>query len=164
MSAGDEILIASNYFGGNRDLVRIDAGDRLEMDRLTDGPAFDFQPDVSPDGSTVAFYRRGYCPSCVNDRGQADLFVMDADGTHPRPLTQSTGRDETDPEWAPDGRALVYTAATADGSSPMVMSADGQRVRPLAGEMANAVEPTWGVVANALGTGGPGDSPAAGGS
>lgn len=62
------------------------------------GVALNYHPRVSPDGRSIAF---------VSDRGgQANLWVMDADGGNPRivfadPISRITG-----PAWAPDGQSI----------------------------------------------------------
>ena len=148
-----ELLIASNQFGGNRDILRIAADDPARARRMTSGLAYDFGPDVAPDDGSVAFFRRPECLSCPNQRGQADIVVMAADGAPERRLTRSIARDEIDPDWAPDGRALVYAAgAYASASGPtqaselMVTSADGELTRRLTVGWADAVEPSWGLL------------------
>ncbi|MEZ5597945.1 MAG: hypothetical protein R3E84_16420 [Pseudomonadales bacterium] len=51
-----------------------------ETRRLTQGPAFDSQPRFSPDGARITF---------LSDRsGAENVWIMDADGGHPRQLSQ----------------------------------------------------------------------------
>ncbi|MCP3962601.1 MAG: amidohydrolase family protein [bacterium] len=66
---------------------------------LTSGIAWDFQPRFSPDGSAVAF---------VSDRGGANnLWVMDADGSDPKAVTEEKEHLVHNPSWSPDGEYLV---------------------------------------------------------
>ena len=55
----------------------------------------------SPDGTLVAFARRG------------DLWVANADGTGQRRLAATPNVDEWRPAWLPSGSAIVYTASVA---------------------------------------------------
>ena len=52
----------------------------------------------SPDGTLVAFVRRG------------DLWLANADGSGQRRLARTPDVDESGPAWLPDGSAIVYTA------------------------------------------------------
>ena len=59
-------------------------------------------PRLSPDGSQIV-YTRGVVDK-VNDRRQSDLWIMNADGTRSRFLTEGSGA-----EWSPDGTRLAFT-------------------------------------------------------
>jgi TolB protein len=61
----------------------------------------DEQPRYSPDGRHVAFKStRG---------GSYNLYLMDADGSNVRRLTDHGGNDH-DPAWLPDGESMVFTS------------------------------------------------------
>jgi TolB protein len=67
--------------------------------RITDEPANDAQPVLSPDGKRIAF---------ASDRGgQWDIWVAQADGRNAAQLT-TTPWPELHPSWSPDGKQLVY--------------------------------------------------------
>lgn len=76
----------------------------------------EYSPKWSPDRSEIAFVRPSHRGS-----GSAQIWLMDADGTHRRQLThlsptgplQLSSGDGTAIDWAPDGRELVF----ADGPS-----------------------------------------------
>lgn len=77
--------------------------------RLTRGPAYDFQPRWSPDGRQIAL---------TSDRGGTDnLWVMNADGSQPRPVTSEKDKVMNCPRWSPDGQYLVGRKRLTDGSS-----------------------------------------------
>jgi TolB protein len=67
--------------------------------RLTDDPAQDVMPSVSPDGRFVAF---------SSDRnGSWDIFIMPIDGGKAVQLTND-GAHDLHPSWSPDGTRLTY--------------------------------------------------------
>ena len=67
--------------------------------RIAGGRSFDHQARWSPDGRTLVF---------VSDRsGKDNLWLMDADGSNPRPLTTLDDSFPTAPAWMPDGEYVV---------------------------------------------------------
>ena len=82
--------------------------------RLTRTPQHERDPDWSPDGSRIAYTR--------SDRDRSTIWVMRADGSGQRRLTDDPG---TDPDWAPDGNRLLYLHE-GSGSRPLyAINADG---------------------------------------
>src|SRR5439155_3616654 len=65
------------------------------------------EPALSPDGSRLAFTRKGA-------RGKAQLHVMPLDGGEPRRLTDLP-LGVFDPQWLPDGSGLVFAATLLKG-------------------------------------------------
>ncbi len=89
-----------------------------QMVNLTDDPANDIFPSVSPDGSQILF-------ASNREGGQTafDVYVMDADGANVVNLTQDGVSDEG--VWAPDGSQIAVRKSLtelwimeADGGSP----------------------------------------------
>ena len=73
------------------------------------GVAVNFHPRFSPDGSTIAF---------ISDRGgQNNLWLMDADGSNPRPVFESQTLRAWEPAWSPDGRFIVVRRAPTQRGS-----------------------------------------------
>jgi Tol biopolymer transport system component len=145
-SSGRQLAIATNHYGQNRDLALIDATDRDRQRRLTSSFAFDLSPAFAPDGRTIAFYRRPFCGTCPADRGPADIFTIDTRSGRERHLTTAPTRDELHPDWAPDGRAIVYASGTPDAMELFAMTPDGERRRRLTNGPENAIQPAWGIL------------------
>jgi Tol biopolymer transport system component len=63
------------------------------------GVALNFQPRISPDGTSIAF---------ISDRrGQYNLWIMNADGTNQRPVFTDLNATALEPAWTPDGNYIV---------------------------------------------------------
>lgn len=77
--------------------------------RLTRGAAYDFQPRWSPDGRHIAM---------TSDRGGTDnIWILNADGSQPRPVTSEKDKVMNCPRWTPDGDYVVCRKRLTDGSS-----------------------------------------------
>lgn len=89
------------------DIVRLDTWTG-ELKILTDNPAYDAEPTVSPDGRTIVF-------TSLRD-GDLDIYTMDLDGGSVRRLTHALGYDGG-PFFSPDGSLIVYRAARPEGQA-----------------------------------------------
>jgi dipeptidyl aminopeptidase/acylaminoacyl peptidase len=83
---------------GESSIWRTPAWGRGEAVQLTLGP-MDMTPAWGP-GDVIAFASRAV------GRDDADLFLIDADGSHRRTLIDAPNTDETGPRWSRDGRYL----------------------------------------------------------
>jgi hypothetical protein len=94
-------------------------------------------PEVSPDGGTVAFVRR------YADR--SELALIDIDGGEVRDLTRSEpGVQWSGPSWHPRGDALVASRWSPGGWSDLVRIEPGTgAIEELTHDRAREVEPTW---------------------
>jgi Tol biopolymer transport system component len=82
--------------------------------------AIDDWAAFSPDGARIAF-------GSSRDGG-FEIYVMNADGSHVRRLTESPGVDMR-PAWSPDGRTVAFTSAR-DGNYEIYAIDAGDGVRP----------------------------------
>jgi tricorn protease len=92
-------------YGGDLWLVARAGG---EARRLTSTPAVEADPQLSPDGSSIAF--------TSNRSGNRDVFVMPTEGGDPRRLTWHPGNDDAR-GWSPDGRNVLFASNRATAPS-----------------------------------------------
>jgi dipeptidyl aminopeptidase/acylaminoacyl peptidase len=82
---------------------------------------FDLQwaadPQVSPDGRSIAYVRMGY--DIKTDRPRGAIWLVGVDGKNERPLTAATSSGS--PRWSPDGTRVAYISRAADGSAQLFM-------------------------------------------
>jgi Tol biopolymer transport system component len=132
---GSELLVRSDT-EGEGDLYRYEVATRRLRPLLKDA----FNPAWSPDGRHIAY--AGFRPG---DPFDADLFVVDADGSDRR-LVVDTGFDDVFPVWSPDGNRLAFASEVHDGDLDVfVVGVDGSGLRILTADNDGYDEPLlWG--------------------
>jgi len=85
---------------------------------LTKNPADDANPDLSPDGTKVAF--------SSNRAGGHDIYVMNVDGSDLTRLTFDSAGDLS-AKWSPDGKRIAFSRS----GSLMVMDSDGNNLQQI---------------------------------
>ena len=75
-----------------------------EARRILGGLSFESQPRFSPDGKKIVF---------ISDRsGAENLWLADADGSNPKPLTKGRNAQFLSPSWTADGNYVIASKAT----------------------------------------------------
>jgi Tol biopolymer transport system component len=77
-----------------------------------------------------------------NGDGNTDIYVMDSDGLHQKPLTTGPAQDE-DPEWSPDRKHIAFHTRRDGNLEIYVMNADGSAPKRLTNNPAPDTNPTW---------------------
>lgn len=101
---------------GNNEIFLIN-GDGTGRVNLTQNPANEYSPSMSPDGRRVAF---------LSDRGgQLDLYVIDTNGENLIRLTNDS-LTENNPAWSPNGRFISFDRLDGgDEQSIFTVPSDG---------------------------------------
>jgi Tol biopolymer transport system component len=132
---GGEALVANGYQDDHWSIFRARVGG--ERTWLTDHPASDVSPTVSPDGRRIAF------ASGRDGDMQLQLYVMNADGANLRRLTNDEFWSGT-PSWSPDGTKLAY--GYTDGwnfSTLRILDLDTGESRALTNRNGRRSQPQW---------------------
>ncbi len=101
----DGLKIAFEVYGGNLFVMNIEGTDLIDLDA-------GYNPKWSVDSKSLVYM-------ITEDDGHtytaSDIFIINADGTNKRNLTNTTDSIEMNPSISPDGKAIVYEAFD-DGS------------------------------------------------
>lgn len=99
------------------------------------------QPDVSPDGSLVAFVVG--VPDRDTDRVATSIWIAQSDGARDaRPFT--VGAWDTSPRWSPDGKRLAFVRGDGEeGGQVCVARLDGGEPWPVTAVASGLSSPAW---------------------
>jgi Tol biopolymer transport system component len=116
----DGRIIYTSRAGGNPDLWIMNA-DGSQARQLTDDPAYDFAPVVSPDGRYIVFtsFRSG----------DVNLWRTEIDGSNPKQLSEGGSFFPLD--LSPDGRRVVFERLVDGFQKIYKVSIDGGSPTPL---------------------------------
>jgi dipeptidyl aminopeptidase/acylaminoacyl peptidase len=95
--------------------------------QLTTRRGINSSPVVSPDGRMIAFTGYDWTDDTYRD---ADLYVMNIDGSGVRKLSGAFDRSIQNVRWAPNSREIFFTAQSEGSSNLHVATLDG-RIRQL---------------------------------
>ncbi|MGH9408473.1 MAG: winged helix-turn-helix domain-containing protein [Vicinamibacterales bacterium] len=126
---GRSIVFASNRDGGKGEIYAMDA-DGSHPRNLTNNPANDDTPAWSPDGRRIAFQS--------DRRGPIEIFVMDADGRNPTPVTRGARA-----AWSPDNRRIAYQVQIDGHSEISIVDVSGGAPHRLTFDRSFAADPSW---------------------
>jgi dipeptidyl aminopeptidase/acylaminoacyl peptidase len=84
-------------------------------------------PQVSPDGKSVAFVRT--TTDAATGARNADIWIVAGDGSSAPKLLIGGEKSENTPRWAPDGKRLAFISTRDGDPNIYVADADGGNVR-----------------------------------
>jgi TolB protein len=105
------VIVYTHGEESGTDLFATTVFERGPARRITVGRGSDnTSPTFSPDGRRLAF--------TSGRLGHPEIYISDADGTNPQPLTYSVGDQNyrANPDWSPDGRLVAYQSQQPDGA------------------------------------------------
>jgi Tol biopolymer transport system component len=116
VAAAQEKIFFTSARDGNNEIYAMNP-DGSDPVRLTDNPADDRDPVISPDGLKVAF-------ASARD-GNFEIYLMNANGTNPVRLTNNAAIDFS-PAFSPDGAKIVFLSERDGGNREIYsMNSDG---------------------------------------
>lgn len=120
-----------------RDIMSVN-WDGSDLQNLTNDQLFDFSPKWSPDGTQIVYSSQNPSPF--------QIFVMDADGSNPRQITQFPSSSSILPKWSPDGRKIAFLKK--DGRvgpfyQAHIIDVDGGNLKLLYNKTVLPVAPAW---------------------
>ena len=97
-------------------------------------------PQISPDGSRVAFVR--VTTDSAADEYRTAIWVIETAGGPPRPLT--AGARDGQPRWSPDGRTLAFVRSADDKPAQIfLLPMTGGEATQLTRLKGGAASPAW---------------------
>ncbi len=92
-------------------------------------------PGFSPDGRRIVFRRER--------NGNQEIYIMYADGTCQRNLSDSPASSEWDPAWSPDGTCIALVSDRSGGHEIYTMDLDGRILTRLTDDSYRDEHPAW---------------------
>jgi TolB protein len=146
---GRTVALASDRSGCDIWVMNTDGGNVAQLTGREPGEGCNAWPRWSPDGTRIAFASNREGRRVDNTTGLYDVYVMNADGSMPRNVSQSLGEalgfNVHVVGWSPAGQIVFETDdITEDGPVRRVyiVNADGADVRPLFDRMGDH-SPAW---------------------
>jgi len=123
--------------GTHTAIYRFEPGHPPQVIATTSLPFRNWSPNLSPDGSRIAF--------ASNRGGEADaIWLAASDGSNPIQLTHGPGLMEGSPRWSPDGRRIAFDSLGEDGVWHIwTIDADGGALHRVTSHLANHNQPAW---------------------
>jgi dipeptidyl aminopeptidase/acylaminoacyl peptidase len=96
---------------------------------------FDANPQLSPDESKVAF---------ASDRdGFRELWIVNADGSSPKRLTNLRRPFTDSPRWSPDGKTIAFSTTEGENREIYTMPSEGGEIRRMTNSPSEEGRPSW---------------------
>lgn len=121
-------------FSAEGDLFVIHA-DGTGRTQITDHPAEDFDAVWSPDGTQIAFR--------THRDGDEEVYLMNADGSDQRNLSNAPHDGDYSPAWSPNGEWIAFMSNRDGNNNIWVIRPDGSGLRQVTDIPGISEYPTW---------------------
>lgn len=128
--AGDKIVFAEKVSGDNFEIASIPTEGKGNPTYLTNNPAVDIMPHVSPGGEFITF--------ASNRDGNFEIYKMMADGSEPLRITYDDA-DDVFPRFSPDGTKIIFSS-NRTGNYQIFMASLGQTSTVTVNQVITALE------------------------
>jgi dipeptidyl aminopeptidase/acylaminoacyl peptidase len=129
---GDEILFLSNRepdpdANNNSDIFAVDLSGQTRQ--ITETKGCEYDPVWSPDGKSIAYTATKRDVTTIDSIAEdTHLWVIPATGGAGKELATEQDRRVRDPQWAPDGRSILFLAGDRGYTTIFKTGIDGGRV------------------------------------
>jgi eukaryotic-like serine/threonine-protein kinase len=132
-------------------LVNLDTSGLTQLTDLDEGAC---QPTWSPDGSQIVFISPCSARADLLDNiyRNSSLYVMNADGSGRKPLTNVPGSD-FDPAWSPDGKRIAFTSLRDGRKDIYLLTVETGaivRLTTVGGDVQENIQPSWSPTGNLI--------------
>ncbi len=101
-----------------------------------------YDPSKKPVSLEEKLYKQCKITFQSNRDGNPEIYVMNADGSEQRNLTNNPGSEHL-PSWSPDGKKLAFWSNRDGNPEIYVMNADGSEQKRLTNNPATDWHPSW---------------------
>src|SRR5262245_42039466 len=115
-------LIPGFFPDGTANARPLEIEDLFRTQRVSD-------PQVSPDGRTVAFVLSEV--EKAENRLNSDIWLVDIDGNRPPRKLTSSPKHDRHPRWSPDGKWIVFESNRDENFQVYIIPSDGGEARKL---------------------------------
>jgi Tol biopolymer transport system component len=109
---------------------------------ISNHPDFVHRPTWSPDGSRIAFGTDRDFESGFTEV-EFEIYVVNADGTNPRNITNEDFAEDDYPAWSPDGSRIAFHTDRTGNFDILLMNPDGSALVNLTPHPAGDFLPAW---------------------